>query len=48
MKRTRDFCLFQFIQTRTGLHLVYYPMDTGGFFSESKAARAWSWPFTGK
>jgi len=48
MKRTRDFSPFQFNQTSTGFHPVYYPMETWGFFSESKAARAWSWPFTGK
>lgn len=29
MKRRRDFSLFQFIQTSTGFHPVYYPMDTG-------------------
>jgi hypothetical protein len=36
----RDFCVFHSVQTLSGAHQAFYPMGTGGIFSEGKAARA--------
>jgi hypothetical protein len=34
----RDITLLRSVQTGTGCHPTSYPMDTGGFFHEGKAA----------
>jgi hypothetical protein len=41
-----NFSLRQRVQTGSGAHLASYPMGTKGSFLGSKAAGAWSWPFT--
>jgi hypothetical protein len=41
-----NFSLRHRVQTGSGAHTVSYPTDTEGSFSGSKAAWAWSWPYT--
>jgi hypothetical protein len=42
----QEFLLLHVVQIDTGAHPASYPLGTGGFFRESKAAGAWSCPFT--
>jgi hypothetical protein len=42
----QEFSLRYVVQTGSGVHPTYYPMDTGGSFPGSKAVGAWSWPLT--
>jgi hypothetical protein len=41
-----NFSLHPRIQNGSGAHSASYPIGTRGFFSEGKAAGAWSWPLT--
>jgi hypothetical protein len=41
-----NFFLLHPVQTSSGVHLVYYPMDTGGLFPRCKAAGTWIRPLT--
>jgi len=38
-------CLHQCVQTGSGVHPAFCPMDTG-VLPQGKEGSAWSWPFT--
>jgi hypothetical protein len=42
----QEFSLLHVVRTGSGDRPTSYPIGTGGSFSGSKAAGAWSWPFT--
>jgi len=41
-----SFSLHYHVQTRSGAHPAFYPMDTGVSFPRVKVAGAWNWLLT--